>query len=157
MRIDYAALPVWLQSVLVFGAIAVAVVAIIALFVKIWGMVNIFVGTVKSLNDLPQFMVTTAATLEAQDEQLAANAKTLDTTAATINAQDLQISEIHHEVHYNNGSSVKDAIRRVEDGVAGIYGRLDGADKDRADLRHDLEVTRPKPIRTRTTKPKETP
>jgi predicted PurR-regulated permease PerM len=136
MKIDYSALPVWLQSVLVFGAIAVAVVAIIALFVKVWGMVTVFVETVKSLNDLPQFMVTTAATLEAQD---------------------VKIEEIHHEVKYNNGSSVKDAVRRVEIGVKGIYGRLDSADKDRSDLRHDLEQTRPKPIRTRTTKPKETP
>lgn len=29
--------------------------------------------------------------------------------------QDTQIAEIHHEVHYNNGSSVKDSQKRTED------------------------------------------
>ena len=32
----------------------------------------------------------------------------------TTAAQDTKIAEIHHEVQYNNGSSVKDAIKRVE-------------------------------------------
>ena len=31
-----------------------------------------------------------------------------------------QIAEIHHEVHYNNGSSVKDAVTRVEQKVDGL-------------------------------------
>lgn len=58
---------------------------------------------------------------------------------AFIERTDARISEIHHEVHFNNGSSVKDsAIRteravgeltetagRLEVGVAGLYRRVD--------------------------------
>lgn len=58
---------------------------------------------------------------------------------AFIERTDERISEIHHEVHFNNGSSVKDAaIRtelavgeladtaaRLEVGVAGLYERVD--------------------------------
>lgn len=40
-----------------------------------------------------------------------------------------QVGEIHHEVHFNNGSSVKDAIVRVENGVRGLYGRMDESDQ----------------------------
>lgn len=60
-----------------------------------------------------------------------------------------QLGEVHHEVHFNNGGSVKDAVIRVErtserleEGVRGVHGRLDGVDsslaivaKDIADLR----------------------
>jgi hypothetical protein len=73
-----------------------------------------------------------------------------------------QVSEIHHEVHYNNGSSVKDAVRRVEtklgrveEGVAGLYERADASDRADADLRRELENTHP-PIKRRPPK-KETP
>ena len=65
------------------------------------------------------------------------------TTAATLAGQDRQIAEIHHEVKYNNGSSVKDAVGRVERGVAGIYDRLDAADVISRKLREDLEQTKP--------------
>lgn len=58
---------------------------------------------------------------------------------AFIERTDARIGEIHHEVHFNNGSSVKDsAIRtelavrelketadRLEVGVAGLYTRVD--------------------------------
>lgn len=37
-------------------------------------------------------------------------------------ALNVQVAEIHHEVHYNNGSSVKDAVRRVETGVTALTG-----------------------------------
>jgi hypothetical protein len=146
---SYASLPGWLQIVLILGAVAVALVGIFALFRKAWTAMSLVITRINSLDDLPRFMVTTAATLEAQDKQMTANASTLA-------AQDLLIEDIHHEVKFNNGSSVKDAIQRVEFGVKGIYARLDSADRDRDNLRHDLEVTRPVPIRKRTTKPKET-
>ena len=36
-------------------------------------------------------------------------------TTATLKSQDEKIAEIHHEVQYNNGTSVKDSIERIED------------------------------------------
>ena len=65
-----------------------------------------FVHVVESVNDLPQFMV--------------------DTTS--------KIDEIHHEVHFNNGSSVKDAVTRVEGDVVKVKAALgisDDGDEDR--------------------------
>ena len=47
-----------------------------------------------ALTTLPEFMADTTATLKSQDEKIA---------------------EIHHEVQYNNGTSVKDSIERIED------------------------------------------
>ncbi len=109
---------------------------------KLWPVLRKFVRTIESLDDLPQFMVTTAATLADQDTK---------------------IDEIHHQTHDNNGSSIKDSnkrietrLARVEEGVKGIYGRLDTADQDRAELREDLEQTKPRsPARKRPAKPKE--
>lgn len=68
-----------------------------------------------------------------------------------------QLSEIHHEVHFNNGGSVKDAVVRVErtserleEGVLGVHERLDTVVTDIADLRNadqalrdDIENTHP--------------
>lgn len=131
----YTGLPEWLQWVLILGALAAALVGIIALFRKVWTIMNLFITRINSLDDLPQFMVTTAVSLAAQD---------------------VKIEQIHREVNYNGESSVKDAVRRVELGVKGIYERLDTADAVADELRHDLEITRPHPIRKRPTKPKET-
>ncbi|MGW9587511.1 hypothetical protein [Microbacterium sp. NPDC055455] len=62
-------------------------------------------------------------------------------TDATLAGQDTKIAEIHHEVHYNNGSSVKDAVRRVETGVAGLYGEIAELKEADAALRRDMEDT----------------
>lgn len=59
-----------------------------------------FAQIVDAVQELPAFIDRTDATLEKQNE--------------TLEAQNEQIADIHHEVHYNNGSSVKDAVRRVE-------------------------------------------
>lgn len=114
------------SSISVFQAAAwvIGVLAVIAFFVKAWPKIRAFVRIMDSLAALPQFMVDTTKTLASQDAKIA---------------------DIHHEVRYNNGSSVKDGLARVEKGVQGIYGRLDAADKDRAELREDLEATGPHP------------
>jgi hypothetical protein len=115
---------------------------------RLWPILTKFVSFVNAGADLPQFMITTAATLHQQDEKLA---------------------DIHHEMWPNNGSSMKDAIKRVEDnqatalvelsripaieeGVAGLYERVDTLDvdakKDRANIeanRQEIENTRPRP------------
>jgi hypothetical protein len=138
MNIDFTILPGWMQTTLLWAAILTVfltfVAAVTGFVKKVWPALKLFITTVDSLNDLPRFMVTTAASLAAQDTKIA---------------------EIHHEVNYNDESSVKDAVARVELGVKGIYQRLDTADSVAAALRRDLEVTRPKPIRKRT--PKDTP
>lgn len=67
-----------------------------------------------------------------------------------------QVAEIHHEVHYNNGSSVKDAVRRVEEGVKGLYLRADASDLADQRLREELERTNPCTSRKRAPKKEET-
>ncbi|MCU1441147.1 MAG: hypothetical protein JWP85_2144 [Rhodoglobus sp.] len=134
-------MPDWLTAILadttalqlVFWVVALA--ALIGAIIKVWPILSKAVTIVNAVSGLPAFIKRT-------DE--------------TLTAQDAKIADIHHEVHYNNGSSVKDAIGRVEEGVKGIYTRLDTADQDRRELREDLEETRPHaPARKRPTKPKE--
>ena len=76
-----------------------------------------------------------------------------------------KVNEIHHETHTNDGSSIKDAVGRVEktaerleEGVAGLHGRLDPVEADLAlvkeavaqlqsadeEIRAELEQTQPK-------------
>ncbi|RJT88134.1 hypothetical protein D6T64_12165 [Cryobacterium melibiosiphilum] len=107
---------------------------VVSLLIKVWPFLSKLVAlgnALPSLTALPAFMART-------DETLAAQTKTMA-------AHDLKISEIHHEVNYNNGSSVKDAVERVELGVKGLYDRVDASDAA-ADLLHkDIEDTRPHP------------
>ncbi|MBQ9917346.1 MAG: hypothetical protein IJO71_09120 [Microbacterium sp.] len=56
-----------------------------------------------------------------------------------------QLGEVHHEVHFNNGGSVKDAVIRVErtserleEGVLGLHGRLEGVDSSLATVVNDI-------------------
>jgi uncharacterized coiled-coil protein SlyX len=53
----------------------------------------------------------------------------IERTDHTLDEQNVKIGEIHHEVQYNNGSSVKDAIARVEEGVAGLYEHVADIDE----------------------------
>lgn len=121
-------------SVAQFVVWVVGALAVVAFFVKGWPKIRAGVRLIDSLSQLPDFMVKTTETLQKQDAKIA---------------------EIHHEVNYNNGSSVKDAVDRVEIGVKGIYERLDSADSDRRELREDLENTRPSLVRKRPTPKKE--
>lgn len=66
-----------------------------------------------------------------------------------------KVDEIHHEVHFNNGSSVKDAVIRIEVGVKGLHKRVDLIDRTAQEVRADLIHER-QPVRKRTPK-KETP
>lgn len=62
-----------------------------------------FARVVDAVQGLPEFIVRTDAVLQAQN--------------TTLGEQSEQIADIHHEVHFNNGSSVKDAVTRVEQDV----------------------------------------
>ena len=90
----------WLVWVVYLGLFASAVTAMIKFGPPAWRTLNGFVATINALAGLPVALA---------DQALFRTA-----TTATLAAQDLKIEEIHHEVHYNNGSSVKDAIKRVE-------------------------------------------
>lgn len=76
------------QNVSVFQAVGWVLggLAVIAFIVKGWPKIRAAVRLIDALGELPQFMA--------------------DTTQ--------KINDIHHEVHYNNGTSVKDAISRLE-------------------------------------------
>lgn len=139
VNIDFANLPVFWQWAVYLTIGVTALIAVIGLGRKVW---NINKAVVEGLNFIT---VELPARLDAQDEALA---------------------DIRHEVQFNNGSSVKDAIKRVEltserleDGIKGLYKRADATDATTADLRTDLDLTKPahKPVarKPRTTKPKE--
>jgi len=61
----------------------------IAFIIKMWPFIRKFFDIVDALIALPEYMEATRR----------------------------DISEIRHEVQYNNGSSVKDAVGRIEDAV----------------------------------------
>lgn len=133
------------ESVSVAQAIIwiLGILAVLAFFVKGWPKIRAFVAVIDSLTGLPKFMSDTTRTLEAQDKKIA---------------------DIHHETHKNNGSSIKDAVirteealERVELGVKGLYDRTEALAAVDAELRKDLEDTRPKAPKRRTPKPKENP
>lgn len=63
--------------------------AVLAFVVKAWPFIRNMFNILDALVSLPEYMKETSAKLES----------------------------IHHEVNYNNGSSVKDAITRIEAGV----------------------------------------
>lgn len=46
-----------------------------------------------------------------------------------------KVDEIHHETHHNDGSSIKDAVARLEDAIRGVNARLDAGERrfDRVD------------------------
>jgi len=76
---------------LVFWFIAIG--ALIAVIVKLWPALTQLVTIVNSVTGLPAFIART-------DE--------------TLLSHDVKIEAIHREVHYNNGTSVKDSQARTE-------------------------------------------
>lgn len=81
---------------------------------RVWPVVKRGVGTLTALEKLPAF-------IEKQEEFIQNTTETLQKQDESLAAQDVKIEQIHHEVNYNNGSSVKDGVERVEEGVAGLY------------------------------------
>ena len=136
-------------NLLQVAIVILALYVTVKLLVRFWPWLRKVMNFTAALSQLPAFILRT-------DQTLLEQSQTLTAQSATLTAQDSKIADIHHEVHYNNGSSVKDAVNRVELGVKGIYDRLDAADVDRRELREDLEQTKPHaPARKRAPKPKE--
>ena len=126
-----------LKGVSLFEFVAVAAVAIVAVWVVVkfvlWVFKKLFPGVIASaqavvngakifaaVNGLPDFIARTDATLAAQD---------------------VRIGEIHHETHTNDGSSIKDAVQRIETQVAALAGDNAELHEDNAQLRKDFEET----------------
>ena len=78
----------------------IAIITLIALILKLWPVVSKFVQIVNATAGLPKFIQEMEARLVVDDTRHKALSK--------------QVSEIHHEVHFNNGTSVKDGVRRIE-------------------------------------------
>ena len=94
---------------------AVAIVALITALVRLWPFLKNAVQIVDALVQLPA--------LEKR-----------------VTAMQGQIDSIHHETHTNNGSSIKDALGRVEEGVSGLHGRMDDVDRQLTSLAREDEA-----------------
>jgi len=101
----------WLQWIIAAMAIIGFIGGAIRVIPSAWRVVSRMVTTINALSDLP--------------DELKLQAEFRDETKTRFDEQDKQISEIHHEVHYNNGSSVKDATKRIETGVEGLYKQIE--------------------------------
>lgn len=118
----------WLAQINLFqiAVVIVALYVISRLLMRFWPWLRKVMELTAALSQLPTFMAATTATLAAQDTK---------------------IEEIHHEVNYNNGGSVKDAVSRVELGVKALFDRADASDQADIDLREELERTHPHPLK----------
>lgn len=90
---------------------------LLVLIVKVWPWIRGLVRLVDNLQSLPAFMERTDQELKSQTEK---------------------ISEIHHEVNYNNGGSVKDAVSRLDANVTELIERVGAAELT---IRGEAELT----------------
>lgn len=88
------------QSVATIAVIIIALFVLTSMAMRFWPWLKKIIALVDSLGQLPAFIIRT----------------------------DAAIADIHHEVKYNNGSSVKDAIARVELGVRSLHDIVDPAE-----------------------------
>lgn len=65
--------------------------------------------TLAAVKDLPDFITRT-------DERF--------------DRMEAKVEGIHHETHNNDGSSIKDAVDRIETSLEGVHGRLDTVEVD---------------------------
>jgi hypothetical protein len=99
-----------LQLIINIGAAATALAAIIGLpvaFVKLWPLLKRAVTVGASLEKLPEMALELTALSIGQRAQ-----------GETLEHQNEQLAVIKHEVEFNNGSSVKDAVVRNEQATA---------------------------------------
>jgi hypothetical protein len=89
----------WLAEISLWqvAVVIVAIYIIFRLLIKFWPWLRKVMALTQALVDLPGFIVRTDKTLDEQNKK---------------------IDEIHHEVHFNDGSSMKDAVVLVQKEVA---------------------------------------
>lgn len=86
--------------VAVIAWVVIAVIVILFLW-KIWPLISKAVRAIDSLGGLAEHMEVTNAAIA-----------TLTTDFGKMKAS---VDDIHHETHKNDGSSIKDAVKRIED------------------------------------------
>ena len=86
--------------VAVIAWVVIAVVVILFIW-KIWPLISAAVRAIDSLGGLANHMEGTNATIA--------------TLTTDFGKMQNSIDEIHHETHKNDGSSIKDAVKRIED------------------------------------------
>jgi hypothetical protein len=142
--LDFSQAPPWLQWLLAVAAVVGFIVGAIRGIPPAWKFVTRFVGTVNNLAELPVELAAMRTFREETKLTLADQNVTLAQQNTTLAGQDKKIAEIHHETHFNNGSSIKDATVRIEKGVAGLYTKIESLEQADADMRRDFEDTQPK-------------
>ena len=85
--------------VAVIAWIVIAVIVILFLW-KIWPLISKAVRALDALGQLEKHMADTKTTLQALDDRL--------------DGVETKVNEVHHETHKNDGSSIKDAVTRIE-------------------------------------------
>jgi len=101
---------------------------LLGVFIKLWPFIKNAVAIVDALVKLPEI------------------AKQLPVLTGQLTAMKAQVDGIHHETHKNDGSSIKDAVgrvestaKRLEEGVAGLHGRMDDVDRQLEKLAREDE------------------
>lgn len=80
----------------------VVIAVIVILFVwRIWPLISKSVRALDALGQLEKHMSDTKTTLQALDDRM--------------DGLETKVNSIHHETHRNDGSSIKDAVKRIED------------------------------------------
>lgn len=86
--------------VAVIAWVVIAVIVILFLW-KIWPLISKAVRAIDSLGGLADHMEVTNAAIA--------------TLTADFGKMKASVDDIHHETHKNDGSSIKDAVKRIED------------------------------------------
>ena len=122
----------WLEGInlLQVAVVIVALYVIARLLMRFWPWLRKGMELTAALAQLPDF---------------------IERTDLALQSQDLAIKAIYHETHQNNGSSLKDQVGLVVEGVAALHLRSDemniaGLARSELirELREDLEKTKPK-------------
>ena len=130
----------WARTVTLFDVLLWVAVAVgVVLFIrkgwpwlrKMATAVLNFATIVDSVQGLPEFIKRTD---DGMTEQ-----------SATLSEHTEKIDGIYHETHKNDGSSIKDATVRLEEGVAGLYDELAALRAADQSIRAEFKITRNPP------------
>lgn len=107
-----------------FAAIVLVLglIVIVPIVVKVWPFISNGVAIVNTLVKLPELVTK----IEGFNQGLT--------------ALKAQVSEIHHETHRNDGSSIKDLTVRIEESLRGLHGRMDAVESDTKEIRAQIDV-----------------
>jgi hypothetical protein len=127
----------WAHSVTLFDLLlwVVAGVGIVLFIRKGWPWlrktataITNFATIVDSVQGLPAFIKRTDDGMAAQSVTLAEHTEKID--------------GIYHETHKNDGSSIKDATVRLEEGVKGLYQEIANLRDADQSIRAEFQITR---------------